>query len=108
MKSRALLLIWVVISTQVSGQKKKSDVFNLDKKYAADSVRHWTKNTMAELSKKHPGFYRYTSKQKFDFIIDSTLQTINDSLTELSFYRKLKPLFAQIGCVHTSLALSDN
>lgn len=62
---------------------------------------------MKELSKKHPGFYRYTSKEKFDFIIDSTAQTITDSLTELGYYRKLKPLFAQIGCLHTGVSLSQ-
>ena len=62
---------------------------------------------MTELGKKHPGFYRYTPKARFDFLIDSTTQTIQDSLNELSFYRKIKPLFAQIGCLHTGISLSE-
>lgn len=62
---------------------------------------------MTELGKKHPGFYRYTSNARFDFLIDSTTQTIKDSLNELSFYRKIKPLFAQIGCLHTGVRLSE-
>lgn len=61
---------------------------------------------MDELRKKQPGFYRYTSKQRFDFLIDSTRNTINAPLTELEFYRKLKPLIAQIGCLHTGVVLS--
>ncbi|WP_166627788.1 S41 family peptidase [Tenacibaculum caenipelagi] len=58
------------------------------------------------MSKSHPGFYRYTSKERFDFLIDSTNQTIKNSLTELEYYRKLKPLIAQLGCLHTSISLS--
>jgi len=54
---------------------------------------------MTELSRKHPDFNRYTTKERFDFLIDSTIQTITDSLTTIEFYRKVKPLFAHIGCL---------
>jgi hypothetical protein len=61
---------------------------------------------MDGISEKHPGFYRYTNKEKFDFLIETTKQSIRDSLTELQYYRLLKPLFAQIGCLHTGISLS--
>jgi hypothetical protein len=80
--------------------------FDPNKKHHPDSLRRWTKSVMDGISEKHPGFYRYTSKGKFDHLIDSTSQTIKDSLTEINFYRKLKPLFAQIGCMHTGVSLS--
>lgn len=96
-----LLLLFTTLSAQDSSN------YDPDKKYHPDSLRHWTTSIMTELGKKHPGFYRYTTKARFDFLIDSTTQTIQDSLTELSFYRKIKPLFAQIGCLHTSISLSE-
>lgn len=82
--------------------------FNFNKKYHPDSIKLWTKRVMNGISEKHPGFYRYPSRQRFDFLIDSTTHTVIDSLTELEFYRKLKPLFAQIGCLHTGLSLSPS
>ncbi|MHA7058771.1 S41 family peptidase [Aquimarina sp. M1] len=77
-------------------------------KYSADSLKVWTKELMTGVVKAHPGFYRYTSKRVFDRIIKNTTQTITDSLTSLEYYRKLKPLFAKIGCLHTSINLSEN
>ena len=88
-------------------QALDKETFNFERKYHPDSLKRWTQSVMTELSRKHPGFNRYTSKAQFDFLIDSTLQTITDSLTTLEFYRKVKPLFAKIGCLHTAVTLSD-
>ncbi|WEK69867.1 MAG: S41 family peptidase [Candidatus Chryseobacterium colombiense] len=88
----------------VFGQTKQ---LKPDQKYPADSLRQWTSGLMNEISKKHPGFYRYTDKEKFGFLIDSTRQSIRDSLTQLQYYRKLKPLFAKIGCLHTGIELPE-
>jgi hypothetical protein len=74
--------------------------------YPADSVRQGSRELFTELSKKHPGFYRYHSKAVMDAFSDSTLQTMRDSLTEVQIYRKLKPVFAKIGCLHTDIATS--
>ena len=96
--------IFLLLLTSLSAQD--SSHYDPDKKYHPDSLRRWTTSIMTELGKKHPGFYRYTSKARFDFLIDFTTQTIQDSLNELSYYRKIKPLFAQIGCLHTGISLS--
>lgn len=95
----------LLLSSGVYAQERS---FDPSRKYHPDSLRNWATQVMNELAKKHPGFYWYTPKPKFDSIIDSTLQTIKDSLTELAYYRKLKPLLAQIGCVHTGISLSKN
>ncbi len=95
----------LLLFTNLSAQDSSN--YDPDKKYHPDSLRRWTTSIMTELGKKHPGFYRYTPKARFDFLIDSTTQTIKDSLNELSFYRKIKPLFAQIGCLHTGISLSE-
>jgi len=86
--------------------KAENQVFNPNKKFAAEKLRAWTAQVFNDLSIKHPGFYRYTTRARFNFIIDSTQKTIIDSLSELEYLRKLKPLFAQIGCLHTSITLS--
>ncbi len=91
----------ILLTTNLIAQENQ---FNPDKKYHPDSLKRWTKSVMSGISEKHPGFYRYTSKDKFDNLIDSTSLTINDSLTELDYYKKMKPLFAQIGCLHTGIS----
>ena len=82
--------------------------FNPQEKFPADSLRIWTKELMTGIEVGHPGFYRYTTKKQFDRIIDSTTQTIEGSLNTIEYYRKLKPLIAQIGCLHTGVALSED
>lgn len=93
----------ILLTTNVTAQENQ---FNPDKKYHPDSLKRWTKSVMDGISEKHPGFYRYTAKERFDNLIDSTVNSISDPLTELEYYRKLKPLFAQIGCLHTGVSLS--
>ena len=102
---RLFFLGLLIVSASLQAQDKEP--FNFDRKYHPDSLKRWTQSVMTELSRKHPGFNRYTSKARFDFLIDSTVQTITDSLTTIDFYRKVKPLFAQIGCLHTAVTLSD-
>ena len=100
----SVLSLLIILSTKLIAQENQD--FNSNKKYHPDSIIRWTKRILNATSKKHPGFYRYTTKENFNFTIDSTCQTITDSLTELDFYRKIKPLFAKIGCVHTKISLS--
>lgn len=101
----ALIIILSISSTlNFFGQTKD---LKPAQKYPADSLRLWTSGLMDEISKKHPGFYRYTDREKFGFLIDSTKQSIQDSLTQLQYYRKLKPLFAKIGCLHTGIELPE-
>ena len=76
--------------------------------YHQDSLISWTRDLTDEVSAKHPGFYRYTTEERFDFLIDSTISTIDKPLNTLEYYRKIKPLFAQIGCLHTGLSLNPD
>jgi len=104
MKKPFIILAFIISTLNFFGQTRE---FKSDQKYPSDSLRRWTSNLMDEISRKHPGFYRYTDKEKFGFLIDSTNQSIKDSLTPLQYYRKLKPLFAQIGCLHTGIELPE-
>lgn len=93
-----LLSVGILFSGQMYGQ--------LTKTYHQDSLRQWTINIFKELKEKHPGFYRYTSKSDFDQSIDSTLATIDRPLNTLAYYKKIKPLIAKIGCLHTGVYLN--
>lgn len=74
-------------------------------KFPADTVLKVIDDVAKELSIKHPGFYRYNSKEEFDHFIDSVKTTVKDSLTELEAYLKLKPIISKIDCIHTGLSL---
>lgn len=71
-----------------------------------DSIRVELAELFAELSKKHPGFYRYNDKETFDAWIDSTIQSIQEPLDELAILRKAKPIIAKIACLHTGIHVS--
>jgi hypothetical protein len=74
-------------------------------KFPADTVKQSIEDISKELSLKHPGFYRYTSKEEFKKYIDSVKSTIKDSLSEMESYLKIKPVISKIHCLHTELAL---
>jgi hypothetical protein len=88
----------------LNGQEKK---FNPAEKFPVDSLKKWTKELLSEVSKSHPGFYRYTSKKEFTILIDSTIHSISEPLNTIDYYRKVKPLYAKIGCLHTGINLSE-
>jgi hypothetical protein len=100
-----LFFLVLLLPGVMAAQKK--DFFNPHQKIHPESLRQSTYALMTELSKKHPGFYRYTPKPRFDFLIDSISGTITDSLTTLQFYPKLKVLMANIRCIHTNITLDD-
>jgi len=101
----SLIITFLIFPLLGSAQKK---FFDPAATISADSARKSIVELCNELAKKHPGFYRYTTKNEFDHFIDSSLSTINGPQDELGFYRKLKPLIAHIRCVHTGLSLSDD
>lgn len=102
------LLLFILLCTQVFiGLSQEVNPDHFHQRFPPDSTKRWIQELMVEVSKGHPGFYRYTSKERFDQLIDSTIQSIQDSLSTIEYYRKLKPLFAHIGCLHTVLELSQ-
>ena len=83
------------------------DSFSTLARYHPDSIKEEWRALFAEYALKHPGFYRYTDEEVFDERIQETLDSIQDSLNELEVYRIMKPLIAQIGCLHTGISLSE-
>ena len=106
-KSISTVILWVLmLPIVIHAQETRTDKYN--EKFPPDSIQSWTRDIMKVVSESHPGMYRYTPKSELDSLTNAMLQTVNDSLSTLKYYRKLKPLFAKIGCLHTSITLSEN
>ncbi|MES2276224.1 MAG: hypothetical protein V4592_09385 [Bacteroidota bacterium] len=101
----SLILSLLLIPSESSAQKKS---FDPAEKISADSAKKSIVELLNELAKKHPGFYRYTTKAEFDDFVDSSLAAMTGPQDQLNFYRSLKPLIAHIRCVHTGLSLSED
>ena len=99
-----LLLVSSLLIQQLSFAQATTSKYAFQK-FSPDTVKNVINDWTKELSIKHPGFYRYTSKEEFTRYIDSVKITIEDSLTELQSYLKIKPIFTKIGCLHTGLSL---
>ncbi|OEJ99916.1 S41 family peptidase [Roseivirga misakiensis] len=54
----------------------------------------------------HAGLYWYTSKDELDQVFDDVHSTLNDSLSELEFFRKLTFVTSKIRCGHTVIRTS--
>ncbi len=101
--TRPILLIFVAISTLFNAWAQSSKFTY--QKFSADTVKHTIDDITTELKLKHPGFYRYNSKEEFTVYIDSVKATIKDSLTKMEAYLKLKPIISKIHWLHTGLSL---
>ncbi|MEL6733717.1 MAG: S41 family peptidase [Bacteroidota bacterium] len=54
----------------------------------------------------HAGLYWYTPKEELDQLFDETGASLNDSLSELAFFRKLTFITSKIRCGHTVIRTS--
>ena len=99
-----LLLIATFFIGHISIAQTQTSKFAYQK-FSADTVKSTIDEMTKELSVKHPGFYRYNSKDDFNKYIDSIKSTIKDSLTELESFLKLKPIITKIHCLHSGISL---
>ncbi|MFK7773316.1 MAG: S41 family peptidase [Saprospiraceae bacterium] len=94
-----LLLLSKITFTQ-------NNAFEL-KNFHPDSTQQELRDLFQEFRLKHPGFYRYNNAITFDQKIDSIITSIKKPVNELEIYRLIKPIFAEIGCLHTGISLSE-
>ncbi|PZR26120.1 MAG: hypothetical protein DI535_15705 [Citrobacter freundii] len=106
MKKHVCLVLLLLQILPLLAQTNKK--FSPEKTISADSARRSITELMTEMSKKHPGFYRFTSQTEFSHFIDSCLAEIKEPMDPLTYFRTLKPLIAKVHCVHTGLSLSDD
>jgi hypothetical protein len=104
MRSHLRLLVAVLFIGHLSFAHDPAPLVSYQK-FPCDTVKHTINVLTRELSLKHPGFYRYYSKDYFKKYIDSVNATISDSLTEIEVYRKIKSIISKISCLHTGVSL---
>lgn len=92
-----LSIIAVLLHIQLQAQNP------LIKKYSSEQARAVINKAYQDLKLYHAGLYRYTSKEDFDKYADSLEQSIQEPLTELELYRKMKPMISKTRCLHTDL-----
>lgn len=76
--------------------------------YTVDTVKGLFRDVVRELHRAHPGFYRYRDSASMHHDIENILSGIDTPMTEINVYRRLKPVFSSIGCLHTDLSLSPS
>lgn len=59
------------------------------------------------LEATHPSLYRFTPKEKFDFVFDSLKKSISDSTDQWSFFRKTSIIESLIMEGHSSIMMSS-
>ncbi len=92
-----LLVIAIFCFTTVNAQKKiSSKKLHEDFDYLIE-----------ELQLQHQGLYQYVGVQQTDREIDSIRQTLQNPMTRLEFYKKLRYVIGLTNEGHTSIALPN-
>lgn len=103
---KSLLTMFVVLTFLCDGIAEESLPHSLRKAYPIDSARKLITDLTDELKKNHPGTFRYINKEDFNHFTDSMKQSINNSITLMELYRRLKMVTGKVKCLHTDLKLS--
>ncbi len=78
------------------------------KKYAPAALKEDFLLLRETLQEKHPGLYRYKSKEVMDALLDSCYQSIQDSMTIYSFFGIVHFVISAIGDGHAGFALPQS
>jgi len=90
--------------TSCVSSRQPGYIFN--QKYAPGELKEDVVLLKNILEANHPSLYWYTPKDSIDYYFNTTINTINDSLTELAFRNKVASCISKIRCGHTSVRLS--
>lgn len=105
MKHLLKLLIYLFPLSQVIAQGANKAPFNEDRKFTPTQLKEDFSLMREVLTTMHPALYEFTSKKKFDKMLDSTSERLNREMNLVEFYKLLSPIISQIGCGHTAVGL---
>ncbi len=69
---------------------------NPDKQFTPAQLQADLKLMRTILDESHPGFYRYTAKERFDVLFDSISNALNRPMTQQEFYVAATPIIVAI------------
>jgi hypothetical protein len=84
------------------GNKKQ---ITLDTKYSVPAMKEDFTQLLAQIEKKHPALYDFTSREEYQTLVKQQFEKIRDPSTVTDFYKILSPLVVKIGCGHSQLWL---
>lgn len=82
-------------------------VYELNRQYSPVELKEDLSTLKYHLETVHPGLYTYTSKEKLDQRFAEIEAQLDQSMTDIEFYRLVSPLLTPIGNGHTNIQPSD-
>jgi len=105
-KNTLLFLLFIISFVLFSCTASRIDDFSPANKLAPSKLKEDVVVLKKTLEANHPSLYWYTPKDSIDWYFNTTLNSIQDSLTELQFRNKVAKLIARIHCGHTTVRSS--
>jgi len=107
-KSLNLLLSLCIMLFFISAEahESQSEAFDPGKKFTPEQLKSDFELLRDALEEGHGGLYYYTPKEELDQQFERILRSLDQSLTEVEFYRLLAPLIASINDGHSGILLS--
>jgi hypothetical protein len=101
--SLCIISLFLVLA---KAQESQAEAFDPEKKFPPEHLKSDFELLREALEEGHGGLYYYTPKEELDRQFDRILRSLDQSLTELDFFRLLAPLIASIHDGHTGILLS--
>ncbi len=101
-----LVINCVIISLLLQSACKSKKAFNealVKEVHTKEAMQQDYKIMRSALEEAHPGLYWYISKEKLDYKLDSTYNSIDKPMKSYELYRKIAPIVSEIKCGHTRL-----
>ncbi len=102
----AFFSLFTLLLTACVSSRIKNYTFN--QKTAAPKFREDLVILKQILEANHPSLYWYTTKDSLDYYFNSTVSSINDSLTEVQCRNKVAFVLSKIHCGHTAVRFSKD
>jgi hypothetical protein len=113
-KRRKFLILFVsfciILLFSISAKVLESqyEAFDPEKKFTPEQLKSDFELLRDALEEGHGGLYHYTPKEELNQQFDRILKRLDQSLTEVDFFRLLAPLIANINDGHTGILLSPS
>ncbi len=96
----------MTVSRKTVDSKKAENSGEL-RKYDASALKADLGFAKEKLEELHPSLFRYQTRENFDQGFDKAMNSLDDEMDVLAFYRILAPCVHSIGCSHTGVRLPE-
>ncbi|MDB4584297.1 S41 family peptidase, partial [Draconibacterium sp.] len=79
-----------------------------NKKYPVDELTEDLMYLVDQLKEIHPALYSYSTQDKFNSLVNESIQNISSELTIIEFFNLIAPIVENIRCSHTGIRLPED